>query len=95
MPQTIRERDFLLNIHLEVDIFRISCRPTCKGEKGCVPFAFVPFAGAWPDYMSPSTISHMSHWKSMFGFNFCPNVNKSWPSRLIIMSSILDLVAGL
>lgn len=49
-------------------------------------------------YMSPSTISQSTSYvplESMFRFNFCPNVNKSWPSGLIIMSPILDLVAGL
>lgn len=36
MLYTIREMDSLLIIMLEVGIFWISCRPICKGGKGCV-----------------------------------------------------------
>lgn len=39
----------LFTMLLEVDIFRISYKPTYKGEKECVLYAYVSLAGAKPD----------------------------------------------
>lgn len=49
MLQTVREKDSLFSILLEVDIFRVNYRPICRREKGYVLYAFESFASTWPD----------------------------------------------
>lgn len=51
----------------------------------------------WPTWAPWKFLSlpQMFHSESMLKSNFWANVNQSWPYELIIMSPVVDLVAGL
>ena len=89
----------LFTMLLEVDIFRISYKPTYKGEKECRLYAYVSLAGAKPDLH-----------ESLQNFSVClicstgspcsdlisePMSIKADLLKLRIMSPVLDLVTEL
>lgn len=99
MLQTVREIDSLFTVLLKADTFRVNCKPTCKGEKGCVLFACGSFAWAKPDlHESPQNFSLCLICSTgspcLDPISEPVSIRAGLPG-LRIMSPVLDLVTGL